>query len=82
MPAGGRPFDSEAVMQGKSPHALLDRTALPPTRTDGQDPQASADTSQEVFPSPRAVLGEAAVIIAAFLLIALTLQALVVWIGA
>lgn len=69
-------------MQGKSPHALLDRTALSPARMDGQDPQASADTSQEVFPSPRAVLGEAAVTIAAFLLIALTLQALVVWIGA
>ncbi len=69
-------------MQGKSPHALLDRTALPPAQMDGRDRQATADTSDEVFPSPRAVLGEAAFTIAAFLLIALALQVLVEWIGA
>lgn len=69
-------------MHGKSPHALLDRAALPPAQMDGHDPQASAEASREVFPSPRAVLGEAAFTVAAFLLVALALQVLVAWIGA
>lgn len=63
-------------MQGKSPLALLDRTMPAPARMEDCEPQTSAT------PSPRAVLGEAAVTIAAFLLIAFALQVLVLWIGA
>lgn len=69
-------------MQGKSPLALLDRTMPAPARMEGCDPQTSAAPSYEAFPSPRAVLGEAAVTIAAFLLIAFALQVLALWIGA
>lgn len=69
-------------MQGKSPLALLDRAMPAPARMDDWDPQTSAAPSHEVFPSPRAVLGEAAVTIAAFLLIAFALQVLALWIGA
>jgi len=69
-------------MQGKSPLALLDRTMPAPARMEDCDPRASADTSHEAFPSPRVVLREAAVTIAAFLLIAFALQMLALWVGA
>lgn len=69
-------------MQGKSPLALLDRTMRAPARMEDCEPQTSAAPSKEAFPSPRAVLGEAAATIAAFLLIALALQVLALWIGA
>jgi len=69
-------------MQRKSPYALLDRGMPAPARVEDWDPQSSAAASHEAFPSPRAVLGEAAVTIAAFLLIAFALQVLALWIGA
>ncbi|MBP2306610.1 hypothetical protein GBZ48_01910 [Azospirillum melinis] len=69
-------------MQGKSPHALLDRGMPAPALVEDWDPQSPADPRHETFPSPRAVLGEAAVTIAVFLLIAFALQVLALWIGA
>ncbi|WP_395457008.1 hypothetical protein ACHMW5_16630 [Azospirillum melinis] len=69
-------------MQGKSPLALLDRTMPVPARMEDCDPQTSVAPSHEAVPSPHAVLGEAAVTIAAFLLIAFALQALALWVGA
>ncbi|WP_042698955.1 hypothetical protein [Azospirillum sp. B506] len=69
-------------MRGKSLHALLDRTGLPPVGREIDHPQTPSGSSHEAFPSARAVLGEAAFTIAVFLLIALALQALVVWVGA
>lgn len=69
-------------MRGKSLHALLDRTVLPPVGREIDHPQTPSGNSHEAFPSAREVLGEAAFTIAAFLLIALALQVLVVWVGA
>lgn len=69
-------------MRGKSPHARLGWTVPHPARMERDHPQGPADTAHDAPPSARAVLGEAAVTVAAFLLIALALQALVIWIGA
>lgn len=69
-------------MQGKSPLGLLDRTMPAPAHMEDCDLRASDDTSDGAFPSPHAVLGEAAITIAAFLLIAFALQMLALWIGA
>ncbi|CAO3441178.1 hypothetical protein [Azospirillum endophyticum] len=69
-------------MRGKSLHAPLGRTVPHPAWMERTHPQGSADTAHDSPPSARAVLGEAALTVAAFLLIALALQALVIWIGA
>ncbi|MDR6772886.1 hypothetical protein [Azospirillum sp. BE72] len=68
-------------MQGKLPRTLLDRALPYPAPVEGREPREAADLSFEAPPSPREVLGEAALTIAAFLLIALALQMLAVWGG-
>lgn len=67
-------------MQGKSHYALLDRTVPHPAQLVKDQPPTPVDPSHEEFPSPGAVLREAAFTIAAFLLIAVVLRLLVIWI--
>ena len=67
-------------MQGKSHHALLDRTVPPSAQLEGDKPQELADPSHKEVFTAGAVLREAAFTIAAFLLIAVVLRLLVIWI--
>lgn len=69
-------------MQGRSHHALLDRTVQTPAQLERDQLQELADPSHEEVPNAGEVLREAAFTIAAFLLIAVVLRLLVIWIHA